>query len=705
MDGADPSRSDLPTTTLTDAVKEDSPVLIRKLDPETFVHAYNVDLQMLYPWEGVVEPPFGAAWAVLAPGESTKPHAHQECETFFIAQGRGTFSIDGEEVEVGPGHVTFHRPFHDHRLTNTSETEDLLFLTVYWEDREQWDPRAGAESEEPAAAAPSARATRATRAMVTAAPPTPNGDLHLGHLAGPYLSADYHARYLRLQGVEATFACGSDDNSRWVVGMGESLDKPPEETARMFSESIVDTLDRAGVEIAFYRPNESEHHARVVRELVARLHEQGQIVEKEMPVAWCASCDEMLFEYRVQGGCGHCGGTVYGHTCEDCGWPNTGADLVDPRCTACGAAAEVRSRKRLVFPVSRFAHALREAYRTIDMPAGLRAFCEEVLTEGAPDFPVTQPGDWGIEVPVPGWEDERINVWVEIGPRYLAYAEHLAGDDGGWDRYWKSPDAHVAQFFGVDNSFYYGVLIPALFLAFDPDVRLPEVMVTNEFYRLDGKKFSTSRDHRIMGRDFMAEMPREAVRYYLARTCPEREQTNFTREDFRATCRRELLDGWQAWLEELTDRVAEGSGGTVPSTGDWTPEQRRFYERVQALLEEVGSGWAAAGFSPQRAIRALDELVREARRFGRGQAHWRRAAEVKGEERRTGLALEVLAAKVLGLGAAPVMPETAERIWRAVGFDAGPGEGSWRDAFEWVPSGSAVRGLDGPLVPGLAEAL
>jgi len=684
-------------------------VLIRKLDPESFVHAYNVDLQMLYPWEGVVEPPFGAAWAVLAPGESTKPHAHQECETFFIAQGRGTMSIDGDEVEVGPGHVTFHQPFHDHRLTNTSETENLLFLTVYWEDRGQWDRQAGAEAEVEAR-------PQIARAMVTAAPPTPNGDLHLGHLAGPYLSADFHARFLRLQGVDATFACGSDDNSRWVVGMGESLGRSPEETARLFSESILDTLEQAGIDIAFYRPTESEHHPRLVRELVARLHEQGQIVEKEMPVAWCPECDEMLFEYRVQGACGHCGGTVYGHTCEDCGWPNTGADLVDPKCTSCGAAAEIRTRKRLVFPVSRFAHSLREAYRRIDMPAGLRAFCEEVLAEGAPDFPVTQPGDWGIEVPVPGWEGERINVWVEIGPRYFAYAEHLAresgdqdgadaGQEAGWTRYWKSPDARVAQFFGVDNSFYYGVLIPALFLAFAPEIRLPEVMVTNEFYRLDGKKFSTSRDHRILGRDLLSEVPREAVRYYLARTCPEREQSNFTREGFREVCRRELLDGWQAWLEELTRRVAEGAGGTVPSTGDWTPEQRRFYERLQALLAEAGSGWDAAGFSPQRAIRALGELVREARRFGRGQVHWRRAAGVKGEERRTALALELLAAKLLGLAAAPAMPETAERIWRAIGYDAGPGLGSWKDAFEWVPAGVEVPGPGASIIPGLSEAL
>ncbi len=698
---------------------------IRKLDRSEFVHAYNVDLQVLYPWDGVVEPPFGAAWAVLAPGESTKPHAHQECESFFIAKGRGVMSIGDEEVPVEPGHVTFHRPFFDHRLTNTSETEDLLFLTVFWEDRGQWEHGEG----EAAAAAPTSTAAPTTarvpahteRALVTAAPPTPNGDLHVGHLAGPYLAADVHARFLRLQGVDATFALGSDDNSRWVVGMGESLGQGPEETATTFADAILDTLQGAGIDLSFYRPNESAHHRRLVQEVFRRLYEQGDLVEKEVPVAWCPACDEMLFEYRVRGRCGHCGEGVAGHTCEACGWPNTGGDLADPECTRCGAAAEVRRVPRLVFPVARHTERLREAYRRIEMPARLRAFCEEVLETGAPDFPVTQPGAWGIEVPVDGHDGERINVWFEIGPRYLAYAEHLAeerelpgppradgapaGEGEGWRAYWTAPEARVVQFFGVDNSFYYGVLVPALFMAFEPAVRLPVALVTNEFYRLDGKKFSTSRDHRIMGRELVAEAPRDAVRYFLARTCPEREETNFTREDFRAICRDRLLGGWQAWLHDLAERAERAAESRTPATGDWTGEQRRFYHRLQALLAEVEQGYAAEGYSPQQVVRALDEIVREARRFGRGQVHWDRAVKTRGEERRTAIALELLAAKVLGLAASPLMPETGARLWRALGYPEGPGSGSWSAALDWVPPGQEVGGLREPLIPGLEEAM
>jgi methionyl-tRNA synthetase len=705
-------------------------VLIRELDPETFVHAYNVDLQVLYPWDGVVEPPFGAAWAVLAAGESTKPHAHQECETFFVARGRGVFAIDGEQVEVGPGSVTFHEPFHHHVLTNTSDDEDLLFLTVWWEDKGRWSaggaagahrhehdgdghdahdhvhhPRAAAPA--PAAGAAAEPAVRLERELVTAAPPTPNGDLHLGHLAGPYLSGDVYARAQRLRGVDAHFVFGSDDNSIYVKTCGEGLDLAPQPTATRFTDAIEETLAMAGVATtAFPRPNASPYHRELTRDFFRTLHERGALEEREEPAPWCGPCGRFLFEAYVRGRCPHCGDGVLGQTCESCGRVHDARDVVDAVCSRCGAAPETRPLRRLVFPLSRHAGFLRDYYRRVAMNHHLRALVEGVLADGPPDVAVTHPTDWGIEVPLAGWADQRLYVWLEMAPRYLAYARHVGdetGAGGGWERFWKAPEARVVQFFGYDNSFYYAMLLPAMFHAFDPELRLPAAFVTNEFYRLDGAKFSTTRDHRILGRDLLAEAPRDAVRFYLMWSAPEREETNFTREEFRATVRRELHDGAAAWLGALGRRLAGGFGGAVPATGDWTGEHRRFYHRLEELLADAGEAYAAEGFSPQRATRVLGELVREARRFAAGERHWD-GVESRGEERRTGIALEALAAKLLGLLAAPVMPDFAARLWRALGYPEGPARGAWNTALDWLPGGQPAD-FGEPLLPGLDEYL
>ncbi len=191
---------------------------IQRLDPAKLTDAYNIKCQFVYPWEGVVTPPFGGGWAVVEPGKETKHHNHQEGETFIIVQGRGEMRIGDETVEVGPGTVVYQPPYDGHVIRNTSETEDLVFFGLYWEDRNLWEGR-----REDAVLA----AKRPRRALVTAAPPTPNGSIHLGHLSGPYLAADVLTRYLRLRGVDAVFGCGTDDHFSHVKTRAEELGLPP----------------------------------------------------------------------------------------------------------------------------------------------------------------------------------------------------------------------------------------------------------------------------------------------------------------------------------------------------------------------------------------------------------------------------------------------------------------------------------------------
>ncbi|WP_239503674.1 class I tRNA ligase family protein, partial [Stenotrophomonas maltophilia] len=64
--------------------------------------------------------------------------------------------------------------------------------------------------------------------------------------------------------------------------------------------------------------------------------------------------------------------------------------------------------------------------------------------------------------------------------------------------------------------------------------------IANEFFRLDGSKFSTSRGHALWAGDFLRNHDADTLRYHLARVAPEIEQTNFTLDEFEATRREEL---------------------------------------------------------------------------------------------------------------------------------------------------------------------
>ncbi|NJL28009.1 MAG: class I tRNA ligase family protein [Thermoanaerobaculia bacterium] len=592
---------------------------VQHFDPQKLVSAYGVDLQLLYPWEGVVEPPFGAAWAILGAGNSTKLHQHQEGETFFITRGEGVMTIGGDRVEVRAGSVVFQRPFQQHTLTNTSATEDLVLLTIWWEDRKLWARDARTDTAD-TDAAQNVTTPVARRVMVTAAPPTPNGDLHLGHLAGPYLSADFYTRYLRLRGRPGFYACGTDDHCMYVERVGQKLGLGGEQAAAHFTAQIEASLAEAGIAMdLFLHPDRSEHFAPLVHELFDRLWTSGKLEAREGPSPFCERCARYLFEADVTGGCPACGTSVTGNTCEACGQVNDCHNLVAPRCTACGEPAGERVYRRLFFPLGRYAEMLTTYHRKTAMNPHLRAFCERALASGLPDVAISHPSTWGLPVPLDdaALSGQKLYVWFEMAARYFAYAQHLAeaqGEDGGYRRFWCADDAEIAQFFGFDNSFYYALLLPALTHAFDPELRLPTAFVTNELYQLEGLKFSTSRGHAIWARELLAEAPRDAVRFYLAHTCPEREQTNFTRAEFNRTIDTELVVGWQGWLHELAAKVRNESAGKVPSTGDWTSEHRAFYHLLERFLDDAAEAYEPATFSPQRLTRVLCELVRSARR-------------------------------------------------------------------------------------------
>lgn len=507
--------------------------------------------------------------------------------------------------------------------------------------------------------------------FVTASPPTPNGDLHLGHLSGPYLGADVLNRYQKLRGARARYVVGTDDHQSYVPLKAVQEGITPTVVAARYGDTIERTLTAAMVQLDHYvRPLRSPHHAWCARKLVSRLHSAGVLVERTAPTPYCERCQRYLCETFVTGGCPHCGSSADGNVCEQCGHPNGGAELTDPTCKLCGQVPVFRSLRRLFFPVSRFTDRLRRYWKRVHMPPHVRALCQAAASAGLPDIAVTHPGSWGLPVPVDGYEDQRINPWFEMAPGYLASAADCRGlpvtASAHIAEAWNRMGAHqLVQCFGYDNGFYHTALYPAVFMALG-DVRLPDVFIINEFYRLDGAKFSTSRKHAIWAKDLLAAEPVDAVRYYLCYDRPAVRQTNFTLSAYRETVDRELIGGWQGWLDELDHRLAEEFGGVGPIVRDWRSDHDHFLRCLQTTVTAIAHTLEPTRFAPNRTVRLLDELVRATREFGRSWDHTRGVAGCDGD-RETARVLEYTSAATLATLAYPIMPNFAEQLWHDLG--------------------------------------
>jgi methionyl-tRNA synthetase len=436
-----------------------------------------------------------------------------------------------------------------------------------------------------------------------------------------------------------------------------------------------------------------------VQALFTRLWEKGALVAREAPTLWCETCEKYLFEAHVSGGCPHCGAGSDGNACEQCGWPNDCVNLVDPTCKYCGCKPTTRTVKRLYFPLAPYASGLKRFYGEVKMNDHLRTLCVQMLAKGLPEIAVSHPADWGIPVPFPGFEGQSIYVWLEMAPGFLAATQEVLDRTGGgtWQEGWHSDQQQLVQFFGFDNGYFHAVLFPALFLAYDPEIRLAKAFVTNEFLRLDGAKFSTSRGHAIWGKELLAKVPADVARFYLAWSGPEREQANFTLAEMEKTVAQEL-GTWETWLRELGEKVDKEFNGIAPASGAWTEGHEEFFLALGQIATEVGKAYEAATFSPQRAVRLLSELVRQAHRFGEGQKHWGRF-EAGREEWRNVIAMELTAARALALLAAPILPDFSVRLWEALGYPAPTGPLKWEAIPEFLPGGQKVSGLQGFAIP------
>lgn len=512
--------------------------------------------------------------------------------------------------------------------------------------------------------------------LVTATPPTTNGDLHVGHLSGPYLAADVFVRYQRMQGNRPVYFCSGDDHQSYVSTTARRRGESPQQLVRTCSDMVKATLQAAHIELdLFTNALENPAHGAFVQGVFQELYDQGVFTTKTTDILYCATCHQYLVESFAKGRCPFCDEDASGNLCEACGHVNNPTELRDARCSLCNGQPEVQQYTGLFLPLEEYRSRLAAFYATrTSWRPHLRALCQMLVAHPFPDYPVSYPIGWGLPVPVAGFEGQVINVWWEMFLGHVATTQAWAlqqGDAQIADVLW-SDGSMLVQFLGYDNSFFNAVLHVATSMALKGRYILPEHIITNEFYLLDGQKFSTSRNHAVWGRDILQTVQADALRYYLCRTNPEHMQTNFTYQEFAALVQSELLGLWTPTINGFFDQLQAHAGGVVPS-------------EVRLDLQVLGlAGWARQ--SLQRCYAPESFSLREAsvvlRDFVEGCADYLNrcvvpSTSMQQAEQRRRLASLAYLMRGLALFSAPLMPSFAQQLWMALGMSGALPDQPW----------------------------
>ena len=490
--------------------------------------------------------------------------------------------------------------------------------------------------------------------------PYASGPRHLGHLAGAYLPADVAARYHRLAGDRVLMVSGSDQHGTPITVAAEQAGLPPRALAEREHERIAATFERVGISFDHYtRTARSGHHA-VVQRLFGRLHEGGLVDETTAPAAWCPSEGRSLPDRYVEGGCPFCGAAdARGDQCDACGHTLDPEELRRPVCRRCGAAAEFRPLRQLVLRLDRLQP---EVERYLDRSQGRwRPFVGREsrgwLRAGLRPRAITRDLDWGVPVPLPGWEDRRLYVWFDAVIGYLSasleWAE-LGGDPEAWRRWWQGPDARHRYFIGKDNLWFHTVWWPAILLGAGEGLRLPDEVVANHHLTLAGAQMSASRGHGLTIDDSVERLGVDPVRHALCALNPETADTELAPGKLEELTGSGLLGTIAGPAHRVATLLWRRFGGR-PDTAAWAEASS---ERATAAEALAGIGAAIAAAELRRALHGVHELGRTVNRRLAASEPWRLPdAEARRELTRL---LPLLDA--IGVAAWPMVPGTAGRV-------------------------------------------
>jgi methionyl-tRNA synthetase len=443
-----------------------------------------------------------------------------------------------------------------------------------------------------------------TRTMIISPAPTANGDLHLGHIAGPFLAADVHTRYARAQGREVLLGTGFQDTSTFVVTTAHRRGLRPADLVADSAAKIESTLHALGIGVDGFT-GDDDRFTKWVVDFIGRLYAAGRLEPRTMTFPYSERTGQFLVDGFASGSCPECLADGCAGLCESCGNLVAAGDLIGVRSTVDPDDPVVmRDAEVLVLPVERYRDRLRAHFdaHADGMRPHMAQAMARMLSRPLPDFPVTYPISWGIPVPFAGFAGQVVNPNAEP----MAWSMHCstlaaesrghatAGEDGLW---LAGGGSEIVYFLGFDNIYPFAIAGPAMLLAFDGHYELPTRYLTNEFYELDHQKFSTSRGHVVWGRELAAEVPRDLIRFYLAATSPEHQRTSFSRDALAAVTESRLVGPWN----RIAERVNRFAGrGPLPVSA----RSRYAAARMAARFAE---SYELAGFSLNRAAEAITE--------------------------------------------------------------------------------------------------
>lgn len=534
--------------------------------------------------------------------------------------------------------------------------------------------------------------------LVAIAWPYANAEIHVGNITGSHLPGDIVARYHRLKGNHVLMVSGTDSHGTPVTLRADQEGLPVEAVYKRFHDGFLELFQRLGIQYDLFTTTHTENHFQVAQTMFKALLENGYLFTQVSKQWYSPASGKFLPDRYVEGTCYICGAEgARSDQCDACGNVLEPDKLLNPRSKVDGSTPELRETEHYYLDLSRlepqvveFLRQRQHYWRDTVIGESLR----KIESEGLKPRPITRDLDWGIPVPVEGWDGKCLYVWFEAVIGYLSAAiewAKISGQPDAWENWWTNPEAKSFYFIGKDNIFFHTALWPAELMGVDETfmklfqgkagkrLTLPYNVPANQFMNLEKRKISGSRNWAVWGRDFLSRYDPDPLRYYLTINMPENRDTDWDWDEFVQRNNSELVGTWGNLANRMLSFAYKHWEGRVPDPGELRPQDKELLATIEEGFATVGKHIEAVQL--RAALQEALRLAAEVNKYLDQTAPWFEVKQDK-EQAAKSVYTALRAIDSLKILFAPFLPFSSQKLHEFLGYEGVLFGESWAETVE-----------------------
>ena len=533
------------------------------------------------------------------------------------------------------------------------------------------------------------------RYTITAALPYTNGPIHIGHLAGVYIPADIYTRYLRGQGKDVAFICGSDEHGVAISLKAKKEGKTPQEIIDTYDQIIRDSFRKFGITFDNYSRTSRKIHHETAQEFFKQLYEKKILEEINSDQLYDPEAQQFLADRFVLGTCPICqNAEAYGDQCESCGSSLSATELINPKSTISGAKPELKKTKHWYLPLNKYENFISDWIlkgHKKDWKPNVYGQVKSWIDTGLRPRAVTRDLDWGIPVPLKGELGKVLYVWFDAPIGYISSTKEWADQKGiDWEPYWKDKDTQLVHFIGKDNIVFHCIIFPIMLHA-SGEYILPENVPANEFLNLEGQKISTSKNWAVWLHEYLEEFPehQDVLRYVLTANAPETKDNDFTWDEFQARNNNELVAIYGNFINRVVVLTHKYYAGEVPKASELFEIDVDVLSEMRRLPKKIGTSIELYRF--REASQLLMQLARIGNKYLADSEPWK-LIKSNPERVKTIMNTALQIATGLSVLSEPILPFTASKLKNMLNLNVT--HLKWKDVSTntiLIPSGHLIK--------------